>query len=235
MVQMVGMTEVPYFRSEAREQEATGMKRLFDILFALALCILVIPALLVLYVIVVIKDGRPFIYRSLRNTTFEKTFDLLKIRTMRTVPDHENVGITGGHKKNRITPMGRFLRNYRLDELPQVWNVLKGDMSFVGPRPPEPRYVNSNAQIYQQVLLDRPGITGLASIIFHSHEEKMLAECETQQQSEDVYVRRCIPRKAQLDHIYHVNKSLRLDVYILYLTASKLLPLPGRRARRIRG
>lgn len=232
---MVGMVEVTYSKTVQSEREALGMKRLFDIVLALVLCIPVIPTLLVLYVVVTIRDGRPFIYRSERNTTFDKTFDLLKIRTMRTVPDHENVGITGGHKQDRITPMGKFLRAHRLDELPQVWNVLKGEMSFVGPRPPEPRYVQARPNIYKQVLTDRPGITGLASIIFHSHEEKMLAACETQKESEGVYLRRCVPRKAALDHIYHKNKSLRLDIYILYLTAAKLFPLPGRRAKRIRG
>lgn len=229
------MVELPYTRIEETGRNEPAMKRLFDIVFALLLCIPVIPALVVLYVIVVMKDGWPFIYRSKRNSTFTKTFDLLKIRTMRTVPEHENVGVTGGHKKNRITPMGKFLRAHRLDELPQVWNVLKGDMSFVGPRPPEPRYVEACPEIYREVLKDRPGITGLASIIFHTHEEKMLAACDTQKESEGVYIRRCVPRKAQLDHIYHLNKSLRLDLYILYLTAAKLFPLPGRRAKRIRG
>ncbi|NDW54766.1 sugar transferase [Aliiroseovarius sp. PrR006] len=195
----------------------------------------VIPALAGLYVVVLAKDGRPFIYRSRRNTAFDQVFDQMKIRTMRTAPAHESVGITGGHKRGRITKLGRYLRDHRLDELPQLLNVLKGETSFVGPRPPEPRYVAACPAIYQQVLLDRPGITGMASIIFHSHEEKMLAECHSQKEAEDVYLRRCIPRKAHLDMIYHRNKSLMLDLYVLYLTAAKSVPLPGRRAARIRG
>ncbi|SMR83588.1 Sugar transferase involved in LPS biosynthesis (colanic, teichoic acid) [Aliiroseovarius halocynthiae] len=231
------MTETTFQNWEAAGKKRNGqrLKRLFDIVLALVLLVPVIPALAVLYVVVLVKDGRPFIYRSRRNTAFNQEFDLMKIRTMRTVPEHENVGITGGHKKGRITALGRFLRDHRLDELPQLWNVLKGEMSFVGPRPPEPRYVATSPEIYQQVLLDRPGITGLASIIFHAHEEKMLAECSSQKESEEVYIRRCIPRKAHLDLIYHRNKSLMLDLYVLYLTAAKLLPLPGRRAARIRG
>lgn len=230
------MTEATFQNWEAAGKERNGqrLKRLFDIVLALVLLVPVIPALAVLYVVVLVKDGRPFIYRSRRNTAFDQEFDLMKIRTMRTVPEHENVGITGGHKHGRITKLGRYLRNHRLDELPQLWNVLRGDMSFVGPRPPEPRYVAECPEIYKQVLLDRPGITGLASIIFHSHEEKMLAACKSQEESEDVYIRRCIPRKAHLDMIYHRNKSPMLDMYVLYLTAAKLLPLPGRRAARIR-
>lgn len=184
---------------------------------------------------VLVKDGCPFLYRSRRNTSYEQEFDLLKIRTMQTVSEDENVGITGGHKKGRITKLGHYLRNHRLDELPQLWNVLKGEMSFVGPRPPEPRYVATCPEIYQKVLLDRPGITGLASIVFHAHEEKILAKCGSQAESEEIYIRRCIPRKARLDMIYHQNKSPLLDLYVLYLTAAKLLPLPGRRAARIRG
>ncbi|MGM9402565.1 sugar transferase [Aliiroseovarius sp. S1123] len=211
------------------------MKRVFDIVLALVLLVPVIPALVLLYVVVLAKDGRPFIYRSRRNTAFDQEFDLMKIRTMRTAPAHENVGITGGHKRGRITKLGRYLRDHRLDELPQLLNVMKGEMSFVGPRPPEPRYVAACPEIYQQVLLDRPGITGMASIMFHAHEEKMLAECNSQAEAEDVYLRRCIPRKARLDMIYHQNKSMMLDLYVLYLTAAKLVPLPGRRAARIRG
>ncbi|WP_432448302.1 sugar transferase [Aliiroseovarius marinus] len=211
------------------------MKRLFDITFALLLAVPVIPVLAVLYVVVIVKDGRPFIYRSRRSASFDREFDLLKVRTMRSVPAHENVGITGGHKKNRITPLGRSMRRWRLDELPQIWNVLKGEMSFVGPRPPDPRYVKKCPEVYKVVLQERPGITGLASIIFHGHEERMLAKCASQKESEAVYIRRCIPRKAELDAIYSRNKSIRLDIYVLYLTAAKLMPLPGRRARRMRG
>lgn len=235
MVRMAGMVDVAFARPEENDRVAVRMKRLFDILLALVLGIVAIPVLAVLYVLVIARDGRPFIYRSQRNSSFETTFSLLKIRTMRSVPEHENVGITGGHKSNRITPMGKFLRSHRLDELPQIWNVLKGEMSFVGPRPPEPRYVAARPNTYRRVLQDRPGITGLASIIFHRHEGSLLTACTTQTEAEEVYVRRCIPRKARLDQIYHANKSLRLDLYILYLTAAKLIPLPGRRAKRVRG
>lgn len=235
MVRMGEMLEAARSKSDAGSLVTVGMKRLFDIFLGLVLGAIAIPVMAVLYVVVTARDGRPFIYRSRRNSTFDKTFDLLKIRTMRTVPAHENIGVTGGHKTNRITPTGRFLRAHRLDELPQIWNVLKGEMSFVGPRPPEPRYVAARPNIYRRVLQDMPGITGLASIIFHRHEGRLLAACTTQKEAEEVYVRRCVPRKATLDQIYHKHQSLRLDLYILYLTAAKLIPLPGRRAKRVRG
>lgn len=210
------------------------MKRVFDLTLACWLALFVMPILGVLYVIVVYQDGHPFLYRSIRNKTVRRKFKLLKIRTMRSVPKHENLGVTGGHKSNRITPLGRKMRKTRLDELPQIINVLRGDISFVGPRPPEPRYVRACPEIYKEVLRDKPGITGLASIIFHRHEEKMLAQCESREETEAVYIRRSVPRKARLDKIYHDNQSLGLDLYIIYLTAAKLVPLPGRRAKRVR-
>lgn len=179
-------------------------------------------------------DHGPFLYVSERMKDIEKTFRLYKVRSMSVVDGVENRGVAGGDKVHRVTPFGRFLRRSRLDELPQIFNVLKGDMSFVGPRPPERIYVEAFPDLYRQVLRDRPGITGLATVFFHAHEERMLALCETFDETEAVYRRRCIPRKATLDLLYHQRKSMCLDLYIIYLTAAKLLPLPTRRVDRFR-
>jgi len=153
---------------------------------------------------------------------------------MSVIDGAQNCGVAGGDKTHRITPFGRFLRRSRLDELPQILNVLKGDMSFVGPRPPERVYVEFCPDLYRQVLRDRPGITGLATVFFHSHEEWMLAHCKTAKETDAVYKRRCIPRKAALDLLYHTRKNMCLDLYIIYLTAAKLLPLPTRRVEPFR-
>lgn len=189
--------------------------------------------LLVLYVIVIHRDGHPFLYRSIRMKTARRKFRLYKIRTMSVVHERNNKGVTGGNKTTRITRLGRFLRKTRLDEMPQLINVIKGDISFVGPRPPEPRYVRACPQIYRQVLQDRPGITGLASVIIHRHEEWILTQCKSEDETEAVYIRRSVPRKARIDLIYQKHKSIRLDLYVIYLTAAMFLPLPGRRARRV--
>lgn len=193
----------------------------------------VAPLLLVLYAIVIHRDGHPFLYRSIRMKSARRKFRLYKIRTMTVVDARKNKGVTGGHKKSRITRMGHVLRKTRLDEMPQVINVLKGDISFVGPRPPEPRYVRACPDIYREVLRDRPGITGLASVMIHRHEEWILAQCASEDETEAVYIRRSVPRKARIDLIYQKHKSLRLDLYVFYLTAAMFLPLPGRRARRV--
>ena len=104
---------------------------------------------------------------------------------------------------------------------------------IVGPRPPTPHYVALFPDLYAQVLKSRPGITGLATVMFHRHEELMLAQCKTAKETEATYVRRCIPRKARLDLLYQNKRSAALDAYLMYLTATKFFPLPGRRIKRL--
>lgn len=222
-----------YIATSPETRRTRGSKRMFDIVFALILLVIALPLLAVLYVIVVLKQGRPFIYSDKRMKTLNREFNLYKIRTMSTVPESENAGVSGGDKADRISPLGHVLRRSRLDELPQLFNVLMGDMSFVGPRPPAPEYVKRFPNIYATVLQNKPGITGLASVMFHSHEEMILRDSSSAMETDQIYVRRSIPRKASLDMLYQNNQSVPLDIYILYLTASKLLPLPGKRVRRL--
>lgn len=209
-------------------------KRLFDL--GLAALLLVPGAALIggIWLLIAVREGRPVVYASERRRSVGETFTLWKFRTMTRSPDGREVGVSGGDKAHRITPMGRVLRRSRLDELPQLFNVLAGDMSFVGPRPPTPDYVDRYPAVYEEVLACRPGITGLATVIFHAHEEALLRASRSAEETDAIYVRRCIPRKARLDRIYRENQSLGLDLYIIYLTAGKLLPLPGRRLKRLK-
>jgi len=209
-------------------------KRIFDIVFALVLLVPIVPTLAVVWLIMRLQEGRkPFLYVSERMKSVDRPFMLYKIRTMRCAEPGENTGVSGGHKHHRITPLGRVLRRTRIDEFPQVFNVLKGDMSFVGPRPPERVYVEAFPGLYGKILRGRPGITGLATVVYHNHEEQILAACRTAEETDKVYRRRCIPRKATLDMIYHRNANLGLDMYIMYLTAAELLRLPSRRVARL--
>lgn len=210
----------------------TPSKRLFDIAFAGVLLVPGLPAIAVLWVLVRWRDGPQPIYPSPRVGQHGRRFTLWKFRTM--TPDGVEKGVSGGDKVHRITPLGRVLRKTRLDELPQLFNVLKGDMSFVGPRPPAPLYVETFPDTYAEVLVCRPGITGLATVIFHAHEETMLARCTTPEETHITYCRRCVPWKAKLDGIYRKNRAMGLDLYLIYLTAGKLLPLPGRRLNRLK-
>ena len=108
----------------------------------------------------------------------------------------------------RITRVGKFIRKTSIDELPQLWNILKGDISFVGPRPPLREYVERFPETYLEVLRMRPGVTGLASIHYHRHEEWLLARCRTAAETDRVYCARCVPAKARLDLIYAKNASV---------------------------
>jgi lipopolysaccharide/colanic/teichoic acid biosynthesis glycosyltransferase len=201
----------------------TLSKRLFDLCAALFLLALLWPVILVLSVTILLREGRPILYLSERMKSPTKGFQLWKFRTMTVVEKDE--GVSGGHKASRITPTGAFLRKYRLDEIPQLWNVLRGDISFVGPRPPLRRYVEKFPDLYGDVLKSRPGITGMATLVYHRHEENLLAKCGDAAETEEVYCKRCVPQKARLDLIYQVQRSLCLDVLLMLKTVFRRIKI----------
>lgn len=199
----------------------TPQKRVLDLFFAALLLVVLGPVLLGLLVWLLIKQGRPLFYVAERMKGVDQPFMLWKLRTMDVVA--EDTGVSGGDKTSRITKTGAWLRRRRLDEFPQLWNILKGDLSFVGPRPPLREYVERYPALYAKVLQSRPGVTGLASIVFHKHEERLLARCETPQQTDEVYTRICVPRKARLDLAYQRHQSLCLDFDLVFQTIGNLL------------
>lgn len=194
----------------------TPQKRLFDVALAVILIGFLALPIVAIALLIAVKDGRPIFYRSMRMRTVDCSFGLIKFRTMETVEN--DFGVTGGDKSDRITPVGRFLRKTHLDELPQLWNVLVGDMSFVGPRPPLRAYVDRFPALYDQVLKSRPGITGLASLRYHLHEDMLLARCSTAHETDAVYARVCVPAKARLDLFYQRHQSLCFDMKIMLQT-----------------
>ncbi|MCF2906221.1 sugar transferase [Octadecabacter sp. CECT 8868] len=199
------------------------MKRVFDIGLALLLLLLLWPVILAIAIAILWRDGGPVFYVAERMKTPETPFNLIKFRTMSNVPADQNAGVTGGDKTDRITHVGKKLRRYRLDELPQLINVLRGDMSFVGPRPPLRQYTDAFSDLYSQVLRSRPGVTGLATLHFHRHEERLIADASTPEQTEQIYVTRCVPRKAVLDLIYQRHASVCFDITLLWETILKVL------------
>lgn len=199
----------------------TPAKRGLDIILALILGAVLLVPLGAVMLVLLLTEGRPLFYISERMKTPTQGFSLVKLRTMR--PSPENTGVTGGDKSDRIPPIFRALRKSRFDEVPQLWNVLRGDMSFVGPRPPLRVYVEAYPKIYGQVLRNRPGITGLASLRFHAHEEKLLAATKTAAETDHVYRTRCVPRKAALDLIYQRHRSLCFDLALIWETARRAL------------
>ncbi|HAR51369.1 sugar transferase [Roseovarius nubinhibens] len=196
-------------------------KRIFDLVAAISLSGLLLPVMAVVAIAILLIDGRPVFYVSERMKGPNTGFRLWKFRTMK--PDASDSGPSGGNKQWRVTRTGAFLRRTRLDELPQLWNVLRGDISFVGPRPPLRMYVERFPEIYNQVLKSRPGITGLASVYYHAHEEMMLAHCKNAAETDAMYSKNCVPRKARFDLIYQRNQSICFDIEIMLKTVFKKL------------
>jgi lipopolysaccharide/colanic/teichoic acid biosynthesis glycosyltransferase len=169
----------------------------------------------------IIKEGLPLFYVAERMKGVGQPFSLWKLRTMTVAPAES--GVSGGDKAGRITPLGAFIRRARMDEVPQIWNVLKGDMSFVGPRPPLREYVERFPDLYAQVLQSPTGITGLASLRFHGREETLLAACGSAEETDRVYAERCVPQKARLDLIYQKNWSVCFDLKLIWETGTGIL------------
>lgn len=202
----------------------TSRKRLFDIGLALVLLVPLGIVMALVTLVLLAAQGRPVLYGAERMRAPGHPFTLWKFRTMQ--PATGDSGVSGGDKAARITGPGRFLRRSRLDELPQLFNILRGDMSFVGPRPPLRQYVEAFPALYAEVLKCRPGVTGLATLVFHRHEERILASCASSEETNRVYMRRCIPRKARLDLIYRRRQSLCLDIAILVRTLAGVARRP---------
>lgn len=192
-------------------------KRLFDIGFALVLLIVLFPLLLVLALFVAFTSPGGAFFRQTRTGMEGKEFRLLKFRTMR--PGSETKGqLTVGTRDPRVTSIGVLLRRSKLDELPQLWNVLVGDMSVMGSRPEVPKYVAMYTLAQREVLRVRPGITGMASIE-HIDESDILARSAD---PERTYVHELMPAKLALDLRYVREHSLALDLRIIAATIMRV-------------
>ncbi|MDZ7711257.1 MAG: sugar transferase [Roseovarius sp.] len=194
----------------------TASKRAFDLVFALALAILLVPVAMMIALVILLVDGRPVLFLSERMKTPDRAFVLVKFRTM--TPAEADEGVSGGDKANRITRTGHLLRRTHLDEVPQLWNVIRGDLSLVGPRPPLRTYVEHFPALYAEVLRSRPGLTGLATLRYHAHEARLLAKSRSAAETDAIYCRACVPRKARLDLVYQRHRTLCLDLVLLAQT-----------------
>lgn len=198
-------------------------KRAFDLLVSVLAAPIVVPIIVCIAALILCLDGRPVFYVSDRMKTPNTPFKFYKFRTMSCVTEERNAGVTGGDKTGRITPLGRILRKYRLDELPQLLNVLRGDMGLVGPRPPLRQYTDAYNTLYTNVLKSQPGVTGLATLRFHRHEERLIGRTTSPEETEKIYTSHCIPRKAAIDLIYQRHASVWFDILIIWQTILSLL------------
>lgn len=189
------------------------IKRLFDIIFSFIGLIILSPLLFISALIIKLDSKGPVFHRGVRIGRFEKPFKAYKFRTM--VKDAEKLGPTSTAEDDpRITKIGRFLRKYKLDELPQLINVLKGEMSFVGPRPQVPWAVKLYTPEEKTLLNVRPGITDYASIKFPNEEEILRGSKDPDKD----YMEKINPEKIRLGLKYVKNHSLWIDLKIILKT-----------------
>jgi lipopolysaccharide/colanic/teichoic acid biosynthesis glycosyltransferase len=188
------------------------LKRCCDIVGSALVLILLTPLLLLLGLGVALDSGFPILFTQVRVGKEFRRFQLWKFRTMRVSVPGPSITISGDP---RITRLGKALRSAKLDELPQLWNVLRGDMSLVGPRPEIPEYVEQFKARYDRILAIRPGITDLASIRFRNEEELLAASREPLRE----YVERVLPLKLDLADEYLQTASFSKDLSILLKTA----------------
>ena len=185
------------------------MKRLIDCVLA-AVCLIVFsPLFLYCYIVIKREDGGPVIYKQARIGYHGKPFYIYKFRSMHTDAEEDGYHLFTGDEDERLTRIGKKLRDHHLDELPQLWNVLIGDMAFIGPRPERPYYIRQIMEIdprYEQLYKIRPGVTSYATLYngYTDTMEKML-------------------RRLELDLYYLEHRSLRMDFQILFKTFTSIV------------
>ena len=189
------------------------MIRLLDITFSAVGLLLLSPLFLIIYILIRCESKGGGFYCQQRVGKDGRMFGLYKFRSMRTGSDKKGLITVGGHD-SRITRMGYFIRKYKIDELPQLWNVLKGDMSLVGPRPEVKKYVDLYTEEQRRVLSVRPGITDYASIEYVD-ENEILGKADN---PDRVYVEEIMPAKIKLNMRYIENRSLKEYFKIIGLT-----------------
>ncbi|MDR1592651.1 MAG: sugar transferase [Prevotellaceae bacterium] len=190
------------------------LKHLFDKLFSFAGLLLLAPVLLVISVLIAVKmpDGG-VIFRQKRVGRHGRLFTMYKFRTMTVNHNGSTVSVKG---EARITPLGAFLRKNKLDELPELWNVFIGNMSFVGPRPDVPGYADRLQGEDRIILSVRPGITSLASLKYRNEEEILAAQANPQEYNDRVIY----PDKVEINKKYVQNRTFCRDLQIIFHTVS---------------
>lgn len=196
------------------------MIRLFDILFSAIGLIILSPLFVILWLLIKMESKGPGLFVQERIGLNGKPFGLYKFRSMRTDSESESL-ITIGDNDHRITRIGHFIRKYKLDELPQLLNVLKGDMSLVGPRPEVRKYVELYTAEQRKVLNVKPGITDYASIEY-VNENELLGNADD---PDRVYVEQVMPKKLELNMRYIQDRSLCQYFKIIFLTIKSIVSI----------
>ena len=191
-------------------------KRVLDLGLGLPALVVAMPVLFGAAIVMRLSGDRgPFLYRARRMGQGAQVFNVLKIRTMPVDAGGPRITVAGDP---RVSALGRAMRRYRIDELPQLLNVVKGEMSLVGPRPEDPSYADMSDPAHRRVFSAKPGITGLAQLAFHDEADRLVGP-----DAERVYRDLLLPAKLKLDTEYLERQSMLLDLEILIRTVRTVL------------
>jgi lipopolysaccharide/colanic/teichoic acid biosynthesis glycosyltransferase len=178
---------------------------------ALMALVLVSPLSLAIACAIVIEDGKPILFRQTRIGLLGRPFQLVKFRSM--CRNASGIQLTARGDR-RITKAGMYLRRYKLDELPQLWNIVLGDIRLIGPRPEVPAFVDAADPLWRSILLERPGITSVATLLYRN-EEELLSRVG---QPEEYYRQVLLPEKLRINLDYSLQRNFRSDVKLVVLT-----------------
>lgn len=206
-----------YYDILSKKTGSLVLKRITDLIFAVILLVVLIIPIIIIAVAVKATSKGPVFYRQVRVTTYGRYFKILKFRTM--VENADKIGsLVTTDSDSRVTKVGRFLRKYRLDELPQIFNVLSGSMSVVGTRPEVPKYVEQYKPEYFATLLIPAGITSLASIMYKDEEKLLSSELDV----DKVYIEKILPEKMKYNLQYTENFGFRSDLKLMLKTVKEV-------------
>lgn len=206
-----------YYDILSKKTGSLVLKRITDLIFAVILLVVIIIPIIIIAVAVKATSKGPVFYRQVRVTTYGRYFKILKFRTM--VENADKIGsLVTTDSDSRVTKVGRFLRKYRLDELPQIFNVLSGSMSVVGTRPEVPKYVEQYKPEYLATLLIPAGITSLASIMYKDEEKLLSSELDV----DKVYIEKILPEKMKYNLQYTENFGFRSDLKLMLKTVKEV-------------
>lgn len=194
------------------------LKRFFDICMSIFGLIILSPIFLIIAVLIKINSKGAVFFRQTRVGLNGKEFKIYKFRTMVTDAEKKGMQITVGND-SRVTSIGKIIRKCKMDEIPQLINVLIGDMSFVGPRPEVPKYVEMYNEADKEILMIRPGITDIASIEYRN-ENEILGKSEN---PEKTYIEEVMPAKIKFNKEYLSNISIKYDIYLIIKTVVAIL------------
>ena len=206
-----------YYESLSKKKISLFFKRIFDIVMSLIMIIITSPLLILLSIWIKLDSKGPVFYRQARITQYGEIFHIYKFRTM--IVNADKLGILVTTKNDvRITKVGNKIRKCRLDEIPQLFNVLRGEMSFVGTRPEVKRYVDSYTDEMKATLLLPAGITSVASVKFKNEEDVIELVKNKYRNMDELYISEILPKKMSYNLKYLINYRFYKDIYCCLIT-----------------